>query len=175
MKKVLSLITIVGAIFAPLSAQADELTGFYKLSVTTEFEDKIGDVIIYQDLDGEYGTGKVFTNSNGKLRFSGSLNGYDEDEETGETFKVRIALVGIVNPTTGKIRIIKIGGIPITDPEFTEENFTINIRIIKRGDVVVGLTGSGSASWSETGEGGETIDFSDTLRVVGYKTRELPD
>ncbi|MGB2403674.1 MAG: hypothetical protein ACPIA7_09730, partial [Akkermansiaceae bacterium] len=87
MKKVLSLITIVGAIFAPLSAQADELTGFYKLSVTTEFEDKIGDVIIYQDLDGEYGTGKVFTNSNGKLRFSGSLNGYDEDEETGETFK----------------------------------------------------------------------------------------
>ena len=154
--------------------QADPLTGFYKLSVTTEFEDKIGDDIIYQDLDGEYGSGRVFENSNGKLRFSGFLNSYDEDDVTGELIKERIALVGIVNPTTGKVRLIKIGGIPITDPEFTEENFTINIRIIKRGDVVVGLTGNGSASWSETDEGGVTTDFSDTLRVVGYKTRELP-
>ena len=51
--------------------QADPLTGFYKLSLTTEFEDKIGDDIIYQDLDGEYGSGRVFVNSNGKLRFSG--------------------------------------------------------------------------------------------------------
>ena len=37
------------------------------------------------------------------------------------------------------------------------------------------LHGNGRASWSETGEGGETIDLSDTLRVVGYKTRELPE
>ena len=155
--------------------QADPLTGFYKLSLTTEFVDKIGDDIIYQDLDGEYGSGRVFVNSNGKLRFSGLLNGYDEDDVTGELIKERIALVGIVNPTTGKVRLTKIGGIPITDPEFTEENYTINIRIIKRGDVVVGLTGIGRASWSETGEGGETIDLSDTLRVVGYKTRELPE
>ena len=155
--------------------QADPLTGFYKLSVTTEFEDKIGDDIIYQDLDGEYGSGRVFENSNGKLRFSGFLNGYDEDDVTGELTKERIALVGIVNPTTGKVRLTKIGGIPITDPEFTEENFTIKISIIRRGDVVVGLTGIGRASWSETGAGGETIDLSDTLRVVGYKIRELPE
>ena len=155
--------------------QADPLTGFYKLSVTTEFEDKIGDDIIYQDLDGEYGSARVFENSNGKLRFSGFLNSYDEDDVTGEPTKERIALVGIVNPTTGKVRLTRIGGIPITDPEFTEENYTINIRIIKRGDVVVGLTGNGSASWSETDEGGVTTNFSDTSRVVGYKTRELPE
>ena len=155
--------------------QADPLTGFYKLSLTTEFVDKIGDDIIYQDLDGEYGSGRVFENSNGKLRFSGSLNGYDEDDVTGELTKKRIALVGIVNSTTGKVRLIKIGGIPITDPEFTEENFVLYIKIIRRDGVVVGLNGNGSASWSETDEGGVTTDFSDTLRVVGYKTRELPE
>ena len=154
--------------------QADPLTGFYKLSVTTEFEDKIGDDIIYEDLDGEYGSARVYVNSNGKLRFSGFLNSY-EDFENGDTIAERIALVGIVNPTTGKVRLTRIGGIPITDPEFTEENYTINIRIIKRGDVVVGLTGNGSASWSETNEDGVTTNFSDTSRVVGYKTRELPE
>ena len=105
---------------------------------------------------------------------AGSLNGYDEDDVTGELIKERIALVGIVNSTTGKVRLIKIGGELVSDLA-AEENFTINIRIIKRGDVVVGLTGIGRASWSETGEGGETIDLSDTLRVVGYKTRELPE
>jgi hypothetical protein len=154
--------------------QADPLTGFYKLSVTTEFKDKIGDDIIYQDLDGEYGSGRVFKNSNGKLRFSGFLKGYEENDETGDTTKQRIALVGIVNPRTGKVRLTRIGGLPITDSEFTDENFTLNIRIVKRGDVVVGLTGKGSATWSER-DGEDTIDFSDILRVVGYKTRELPE
>jgi len=173
MKLLLTLSIMVMALAITPKTQADPLTGFYKLSVTTEFEDKIGDDIIYQDLDGEYGSGRVFENSNGKLRFSGFLTSYDDDEVTGDVIKERIALVGIVNPTTGKVRLIKIGGELVSDWA-AEENFTLNIRIIKRVDVVVGLNGNGSASWSETDEGGVTTDFSDTLRVVGYKTRELP-
>jgi hypothetical protein len=175
MKLLLTISIMVMALAITPKTQADPLTGFYKLSVTTEFLDKIGDNIIYQNLDGEYGRGKVFINSNEKLRFSGFLNSYDEDDVTGDVTKDRISLVGIVNPTTGKVRLTKIGGISITDPEFTEENFTLNISIIKRGDVVVGLTGNGSASWSKTDEGGATTDYSDTLMFVGYKTRELPE
>lgn len=154
--------------------QADPLTGSYRVSVTTEYVDKIGDTI-YQNLGGEYGSGKVFINSNGKLRFTGFLNGYDEGDVTGVITKERIVLQGIVNPTTGKVRLTKIGGIPITDPGFTEENFVLNIKIIKRGDVVVGLNGNGRASGSETDEGGVTTDWSDILRLTGYKTRELPE
>ena len=164
--------------FTP-KTQADPLTGFYKIAITTELEDKIGDTIVFQDVDGEWGTGKVFINSNNKLRFSGFLNSYDTDEETGVTSPERILLQGIVNPTTGNVRVTRIGGLPITDPEFTEENFTLKIRIIKRNDVVVGVNGNGSASGTyeiDNGNGGLTsVDISDILRVVGYKTRELPE
>lgn len=176
MKKILSLITVFGAVFALLSAQADPFTGFYKLSVTTEVEDRFDGSVVFQGADGEWGSGKVFTNSNGKLRFSGFLTGYDYDEVTGDAIKERISLVGIVNPTTGKVRLIKIGGELVSDLA-AEENLVLNIKIIKRADVVVGLTGSGSASESydwDTGEGVIRVDIFDVIRVTGYKTRELP-
>ncbi len=176
MKKILSLIAVFGAAFAPLSAQADPFTGFYKLSATTEEIETALGAILYQDADGEWGSGKVFINSNGKLRFSGFLTGYDYDEVTGDAIKERISLVGIVNPTTGKVRLIKIGGELVSDLA-AEENFVLNLKIIKRDDVVVGLTGSGSASGSfewDTGEGVISVEFTDVIRVTGYKTAELP-
>ena len=123
MKLLLTLSIMVMALAITPKTQADPLTGFYKLSVTTEFEDKIGDDIIYQDLDGEYGSGRVFVNSNGKLRFSGFLNSYDDDEVTGDTIKERIALVGIVNPTTGKVRLTQNRGNPNHRPRIYRRKF----------------------------------------------------
>ena len=113
----------------------------------------------------------------GKLRFSGFLISFYGDY--GDPTFERISLFGIVNPTTGKIRLTKIGGIPITDPNFTDENYVLNMRILKRNDIVVGLNGRGSSSSTynqDDGAGGViTFSFYDVERVAGYKTRELPE
>ena len=167
MKKVLSLITIVGAIFAPLSAQADPFTGYYKISIVEDSTFTDTESNVYKYADGLPGRGRVFVNNNGKLRFSGWFTEYYFDGSND--VKERVSIIGVVNPTTGKIRLTKIGGELVSDLAVSE-NFVLNVRIIKRNDVVVGMTGSGSASGSDI-DG----DFSEILDVTGYKTRDLPE
>ncbi|MGB2011806.1 MAG: hypothetical protein ACPIA7_09735 [Akkermansiaceae bacterium] len=175
MNKILPLITFVGAVFAPLSAQADPFTGFYKVALVEDEVVFINGDRVFAKTEGEFGRGRVFTNSAGKLRFSGWLEDWDEDDNNlGNYIRERTSLFGAVNPTTGRIRLTKIGGIPITDPTFTNDNFVITLKIIKRNGVVVGLTGNGSSSETDTFEQATQIE-EDTLFASGYKTRDLPE
>jgi hypothetical protein len=176
MKKLLSLIAVFGAVFVPLSAQEDPFTGFYKIALVEDEVVFINGDRVFAETEGELGRGRVFKNSAGKLRFSGWLEDWDEDDNNpGDYIRERTNLFGVVNSTTGKIRLTKIGGIPITDPIFTNDNFVITLKIIKRNGVVVGLTGNGSSSETETIAEGVTEFEEDTLFVSGYKTRDLPE
>lgn len=166
MKKLLSLIIVLGAVFAPLSAQADPLTGYYKIAVVTDEVDTSSGVVVEKETEGASGRGKVFLRA-GKLRFSGWIEEWDDDD-AGEYVRERTSLRGVVNPDTGKIRLTKIGGVSVSVLA-VEEEFVLKLKIIRRNDVVVGLTGNGSAF--ET-SGTETED--ETYNITGYKTRKLP-
>ena len=171
MKKLLSFIAVFGAVFAPLSAQADPLTGFYKIALVEDDVEITSDgFVIDKETKGQSGRGRVYVNSNGKLRFSGWIESWDFDVDAGEHVRDRTSLLGVVNPVSGKIRLTRIGGVLVSDFP-AEENFVLSLRIIKRNDVVVGLTGGGSSS------GPDDCDvpcFSDdTYYFTGYKTRDL--
>lgn len=167
MRILLSFITIVGAVFAPLSAQADPLTGYYKIAVVTDEVERDGDVVVEKETEGELGRGKVFLNRKGKLRFSGWIEQWDYDYFSGEFYRERTKLIGVVNSDTGKIRLTKIGGVSVSDLA-AAENFVLKLNIKRRNNVVVGLTGSGSAS-----EYDYPYTEDETYDITGYKTRNL--
>lgn len=169
MKKLLSLITVVGAVFAPLSAQADPLTGKYKIAVVQDEVEYYYDSVSEKETEGESGRGTVYYNSKGKLRFKGWIEQWDYDDGRSRWIRERTSLLGVVNPDTGEIRLTKVGGVPVSDLAVTA-SFVLEIKIIKRNGVVVGLTGSGSATEYDY----PFVDY-ETYDITGYKTRDLPE
>jgi hypothetical protein len=165
---ILSLSVMVVAFTASVrKVQADSFTGYYKIAVI-ENEIEIFDGVEYRDeTEGASGRGKVYINQSGKLRFSGWVEDYDYDDNS-DVLKTRTKLRGVVNATTGKIRITKVGGISVKTLAL-EENFTLKLKIIKREGIVVGLKGSGSSQ--EIEDDGSTEE--ELYDVTGYKTRDL--
>lgn len=169
MKLLLVTSIMVIALAITPSVLADPFTGYYKIAVVeNEVETYNGDE--YRDeTEGASGRGKVYLTSSGKLRFSGWVEDYDQDDDYN-VLKTRTSLRGVVNATTGKIRLTKVGGISVKTLAL-EENFTLKLKIIKRKGIVVGLKGSGSSREIED-DGGIEDELYD---VTGYKTRDLSE
>ena len=174
MKLLNTLITlaIINTLAVSQQVQADPFTGFYKIAIIDDAVEIDSSGTQYRDeTEGSSGRGKVFLNTAGKLRFSGWVENWESEDAI--IVRERISLLGSVNPTTGRIRLTKIGGLPVYGDNglAVTEEFVLNLKIIKRNNIVVGLKGSGSSREVEF----DGVIDNEEYDVTGFKTRDLPE